>query len=90
MSRPKPTILLSAPIDSVHSIYSQEILQAKTIYAVFYEDKPINLRRRCTAADLFIKYKRTSFSNPGHAYLLQNKLNKIFNTDKFTVRKFPE
>ncbi len=31
------------------------------------------------------KYKKVSFSNPGHAINLAKKLNKQFSTDKFTV-----
>ena len=31
------------------------------------------------------KYKKVSFSNPGHAINLAKKLNKQFNTDQFTV-----
>jgi len=31
------------------------------------------------------KYKKTSFSNPGHAINLAKKLNVQFKTDKFEV-----
>jgi hypothetical protein len=31
------------------------------------------------------KYKKVSFSNPGHAKNLARKLNTQFKTDKFTV-----
>jgi hypothetical protein len=31
------------------------------------------------------KYKKVSFSNPGHAKNLAKKLNTQFKTDKFTV-----
>jgi hypothetical protein len=31
------------------------------------------------------KYKKVSFSNPGHAHNLSKKLNAQFKTDKFTV-----
>ena len=31
------------------------------------------------------KYKKVSFSNPGHAINLAKKLNKQFSTDQFTV-----
>ena len=31
------------------------------------------------------KYKKTSFSNPGHAFNLAERLNKQFNTDEFCV-----
>jgi hypothetical protein len=53
---------------------------------VFYEAKPINLK----TANMLTqypgpKYKKTSFSNPGHAKNLAKKLNTQFKTDKFTV-----
>jgi len=31
------------------------------------------------------KYKKVSFSNPGHAISLAKKLNSQFKTDKFSV-----
>ena len=31
------------------------------------------------------KYKKVSFSNPGHAFNLAERLNKIFETGGFTV-----
>jgi hypothetical protein len=31
------------------------------------------------------KYRKVSFSNPGHAISLAKKLNTQFKTDKFTV-----
>jgi len=65
---------------------AEEILEATGIYAVFYENKPINLR---TLNSLISypgpKYRKVSFSNPGHAFNLCTKLNSLFKTDKFTV-----
>jgi hypothetical protein len=41
MARPKPNIIL----DQVDKSYnSEQILEADAIYAVYYENKPINLR----------------------------------------------
>ena len=34
---------------------------------------------------VFFKYKKVSFSNPGHAFNLAQRLNKIFQSDDFTV-----
>jgi hypothetical protein len=53
---------------------------------VFYDAKPINLK----TANMLTqypgpKYKKVSFSNPGHAKNLAKKLNTQFKTDKFTV-----
>jgi hypothetical protein len=53
---------------------------------VFYENQPINLKsQHYLANEAAPKYKKTSFSNPGHARNLCRKLNAQFKTDKFTV-----
>lgn len=84
MSRPKPNVLLSYTDPKTYK--AEEVLEATGIYAVFYEDKPINLR---TLNNLISypgpKYRKVSFSNPGHAFNLCTKLNAMFKTDKFTV-----
>ncbi len=84
MSRPKPNVLLSYTDPKTYK--AEEVLEATGIYAVFYEDKPINLR---TLNSLISypgpKYRKVSFSNPGHAFNLCTKLNSMFKTDKFTV-----
>ena len=86
MSRPKPQILLEAVHKDTYK--AEQILAAEAIYSVFYEAKPINMR---TLNKLVSypgpKYKKVSFSNSGHAFNLAEKLNKMFNTDGFTVVK---
>ena len=62
------------------------MLASEGVWAVFYEAKPINLK----TANMLTqypgpKYKKVSFSNPGHAKNLAKKLNTQFKTDKFTV-----
>ena len=42
MSRPKPTIILEHTDQETHK--SEQILKAESIYSVFYEGAPINLR----------------------------------------------
>lgn len=84
MSRPKPRIL-SEKTDR-QTYRSEQVLAAEGIYAVFYDGTPINLK----AANLLIqypgpKYRKVSFSNPGHAINLAKKLNVKFQTDKFSV-----
>jgi len=84
MSRPKPTVLL----DHVNktNYKSEQVLAADGIYAVFYDNQPVNLK---SANQLIAypgpKYKKVSFSNPGHAINLCKKLNSLFKSDKFTV-----
>jgi hypothetical protein len=64
---------------------AEQVLKAEAIYAVFFDDQPINLRSLHTIIDLGPKYKKVSFSNPGHAFNLAEKLNKLFKTDRFVV-----
>ena len=63
-----------------------EVLAAEGIWAVFYDGKPINLKSSSLVANYpGPKYKKVSFSNPGHAENLAKKLNAQHNTDKFGV-----
>lgn len=85
MSRPKPRVL--AELTNRNTYRSEQVLAATGIYAVFYDDQPINLK----TANLLVsypgpKYKKVSFSNQGHAINLAKKLNAQFRTDKFTVK----
>jgi hypothetical protein len=84
MSRPKPTVLLEYVNKS--NFKSEQVLSSEGIWAVFYEGKPINLKNQnILIAYPGPKYKKVSFSNPGHAINLAKKLNTLFKTDKFTV-----
>lgn len=84
MSRPKPKILLDYTDPKTYK--AEQVLEAEAIYAVFYEGKPINLRSINSLVNYpGPKYKKVSFSNPGHAFNLTEKLNKLFKTDKFKV-----
>ena len=86
MSRPKPKILLE--VTSKRTFKTEQVLDADAIWAVFYKDKPINLRTTSVVAEqLGQKYKKVSFSNSGHAFNLAEKLNKTFNTNDFSVYK---
>ena len=84
MSRPKPKILLDYTDPKTYK--AEQVLEAEAIYAVFDEGKPINLRSINSLVNYpGPKYKKVSFSNPGHAFNLAEKLNKLFKTDKFKV-----
>lgn len=86
MSRPKPTILLEHIEKSTYK--SEQVLVSEGIWAVFYDGKPINLKSFNSLTNYpGPKYKKVSFSNPGHAFNLATKLNKLFKTDKFQVYK---
>ena len=86
MSRPKPTVLLEY-IDK-KTYRAEQVLDADAIWAVFYNNKPFNLKSLNSITNYpGPKYKKVSFSNPGHAHNLAAKLNDMFNTDEFTVYK---
>jgi hypothetical protein len=84
MSRPKPQVLVE--LTNKTNYKTEQVLASEGVWAVFYENKPINLK----TSNLLVqypgpKYKKVSFSNPGHAKNLAKKLNVQFKTDKFTV-----
>jgi hypothetical protein len=89
MSRPKPTVLLDFTDPKTYK--SEQVLEAEAIYAVFHDGKPINLRSLNSLINYpGPKYKKVSFSNPGHAFNLAEKLNKLFKTTKFQVFKLTQ
>jgi len=84
MSRPKPTVLLEHVNKTNYK--SDQILSSEGIWAVFYDQQPINLKtQNMLIAYPGPKYKKVSFSNPGHAINLAKKLNTLFKCDKFSV-----
>ena len=86
MSRPKPKILLE--VTNKKTYKTEQVLEADAIWAVFYKDKPINLKTTSfVVQQLGPKYKKVSFSNSGHAFNLAEKLNKLFNSQDFSVYK---
>lgn len=86
MSRPKPTVLLE--VVNKNTYKAEQVLSAEAIYSVFFNSEPINLRTLNTLVSYpGPKYKKVSFSNPGHAFNLAERLNKIFGTESFKVVK---
>jgi hypothetical protein len=89
MSRPKPNVILDWTDPKTYK--SEQVLEADAIYAVFYKGKPINLRTLNSLINYpGPKYKKVSFSNPGHAFNLAEKLNKLFKTQDFKVFKLTQ
>lgn len=84
MSRTQPKILLEI-VDKV-TYKCDQVVAAAGIWVVVYEGQPINLKsQHYLDSESVPKYKKTSFSNPGHARNLCRKLNQQFKSDKFTV-----
>jgi hypothetical protein len=84
MSRPKPKVLVELTNKSTYK--TEQVLASEGIWAVFFDHAPINLK----TSNFLVqypgpKYKKVSFSNPGHAINLAKKLNQQFKTDKFSV-----
>jgi hypothetical protein len=84
MSRPKPQVLIE--ITNKQTYKTEQVLASEGVWAVFYDAKPINLKTSNMLTQYpGPKYKKVSFSNPGHAINLARKLNIQFKTDKFSV-----
>lgn len=84
MSRTQPKVLVELVDKKSYKL--DQIVEAAGIWAVFYDGLPINLKSQHYLDNQTIpKYKKTSFSNPGHARNLCRKLNAQFKTDRFQV-----
>ena len=86
MSRPKPKVILEHTNKETYKV--EQILDSEAIWAVFYKDQPFNLKSGSMVSSYpGPKYKKVSFSNPGHAHNLSKKLNRLFKTKDFEVFK---
>jgi len=84
MSRPRPRTLLQHTNKKNYKM--EEVLESQAIWAVFYQGKPINLKSSSIISNYpGPKYKKVSFSNPGHAFNLAKKLNDMFKCNEFAV-----
>ena len=84
MSRPKPKVLLESINKKTYK--AEQILEAEAIWAVFYKGAPFNLKSFNSLVNYpGPKYKKVSFSNPGHARNLAKKLNLTFGSNDFQV-----
>ena len=86
MSRPKPTVLVEITDKTTYK--TEQVLASDGIWAVYFDSNPINLK----TSNILVqypgpKYKKVSFSNPGHAHNLARKLNRMFKTESFEVVK---
>ena len=78
MSRPKPQVLIESTNKQTYK--TEQVLASEGVWAVFYDSNPINLKTSNMLTQYpGPKYKKVSFSNPGHAVNLARKLNTQFN-----------
>jgi len=83
MPRPPATVLLEQT--NKKTLKTTQILKSKGVWTVYYDNSPINIKICSVIAFVGPKYNNPSFSNKGHAINLAKKLNKQFNSTKFTV-----
>jgi len=89
MSRPAPNVLLENVNKSSHRC--EQVLESDAIWAVFYKNKPFNLKSFNIIADQNgPKYKKTAFTNPGHAINLAERLNAVYTCNDFVVKKLTD
>lgn len=82
MPRPGAEVLLSKEFDGGEST---EVLMSQGVWVLAYKGVPCALKERYFAADgEHIKYPRTGYNNEAHCVRLAEKMNKLFNTTKFT------
>ena len=85
MPRPTPVVLMEA-VDPL-TYKAEQILEADATYAIFFRDKPINIRLINKLYNAIPKYKKTSYQNGGSALCLARKLNKKYGTNEFVVKE---
>lgn len=86
MARPAPEVILEK-VDKT-SYNALQILKAESVWAVFFQNNPINIRTLNKLTSYTTpKYKKVSFVNKGSAINLAKKLNKEFTTSDFKVVK---
>ncbi len=89
MARPKPHILLEKTDKKTYK--TVQILESDAVWAVFYKNSAFNLKSSNSLTSYpGPKYKKTSFSNPGHAHNLAKKLNEEFGVEDFQVVKLTQ
>jgi hypothetical protein len=85
MSRPQPTILLQDIDQNGRAI---QICAADNVYAVYYQGRPVTVRTQQNIEVSYPgpKYSKSTYTNPGHAFNLADRLNTKFKTKDFSVQ----
>jgi len=92
MARPEPTVILQHNRDDGIGVVQVCEAQADGLFAVLYQGKPFQLRNKANieVREPGWKYMRMAFANSGHAFNLAQRLNLMFATQDFTVKKMTQ
>lgn len=85
MARPSPTILEAKTDNTTGKL--TEVMKSQGVYFVTRRGVPIGMRVTNKFHESQAKYGKTSFTSPGHAYNLAEKLNKLYSTNLFEVHR---
>jgi hypothetical protein len=94
MARPVPVTLLESYNEETDTML--QVNEAEGYFALFYKGAPINLCNALKWEELGEtgkgpkKYVRCQWPQSGHAFSKARKLNKLYDTDEFTVVKVTE
>lgn len=87
MPRKKPTVLMEYFNEDTGKC--EQVLEGEHIYVVCFDDKPVSIKTFNKYYDYpGARYKRTSFTNPAHAYNLRDRLNDQYDTTQYNVKIF--
>ena len=84
MPRPTPAVVLQQRIPKTN--IQVTIAHSPGFWVVVYQDQPITATKQNYYSDTK-HYYRTGFPQPAHAERMAARLNKLFTTTDFTVRK---
>lgn len=87
--RNKPNILLKT-VDSSNSNLEIQITTTGKYFIIVYDSKPINIITVNNSPynwQVLRRYHKTGYANRGHAQRRAEQLNKLFGTNKFTVKE---
>jgi hypothetical protein len=84
MARPQPNIIRST---RDHLSNQWDILEGDSLYVIVYNNKPISIRQHINSLyNNGFKYRKLSYTHLASATNQVKKLNKLFQTDLFSVK----
>lgn len=84
MARPAPNIIRST---HDHLSNQWDILEGNSLYVIVYDNRPISIRQHIFSLNSNgFKYRKLSYTHLASANNQAKKLNKLFQTDLFSVK----